>query len=294
VGKEDDIEESFFEEVSNQGGQLFPVAGATYSALSTQDRHSNVTVWVDTHGDTGHYGSIVNIYPRQLIGRGPVVGTLTLSSTPSVAAVPQILNVDGVAADGYDVEIIPGGTPTTKTTVTAIAHGWESAGAGAAVAFTKTGFPLVVDGVEQTSVVNSAQTIDLRLVNGDNTDITIPATFDAFPGENVLLIFNPTAPFSIGGIAPPPLATAPQEGYKVTLINFDSGAAYGLFGTGQAMTVKHQDPGEATPANRIVCFNGADAVFGAPPAGGFTVVRLVYSNSGPFVGFGNGRWIMMS
>jgi hypothetical protein len=101
----------------------------------------------------------------------------------------------------------------------------------------------------------------LVLVNGDNVDVAITATTHNITG--------PSGAFAIGGMI------AAADGQRLKLI---------YLGT-QVFTINHQDTGEATMANRIICPTGSSVVL-TPPSGGFVWADLVYSS-------GVSRWLLL-
>jgi hypothetical protein len=262
----------------------FPRASVTYTALATETRHSNVAVYVYTNGDPQHYGSTVNVYANNKAGRA-LLDSFTLTSTPTLAAASQVFNATG-AADGFSVDIIPAGNPTLPTSITAIAYGYElssTGGGGGGFAVTGTGYPYFVNGSPDAAAQNEATwTATLGLVNGDNEDVQIGFWI---AGLNIAVVSGaPTAPFAIDGIQLPFVGQGlTNNGLQLRLVSF--GVTNG--GSGQQMTIRNQSVTETTAAARIITGTGADAVYGAPPAGGLTTVDLAYNGT-------LNRWILFT
>ncbi len=115
-------EEEGFEERWNT--TLLPAAGAII--VGTSRRHSHVSVYIQTRNDPALYGATVNLYAKSQNAKAIVaVFALAPNAAGSLNCQSFTPAPDDNPCDGYDVEILPTGTPTIPTLCTVIAHGWE-------------------------------------------------------------------------------------------------------------------------------------------------------------------------
>lgn len=114
------------------------LSGGAQTVLTTKGEWTAIAVDMSGRGDAGAAAAVVNVYALTAIGR-VLVGTGTLSQ---VASPERVLEVSGVAAIRFEVEV-DGATATTGAVdVSFIAFGDEPAGGGGDGGTTLQGVPV--------------------------------------------------------------------------------------------------------------------------------------------------------
>jgi hypothetical protein len=308
-GDDDGFEEVYCLKLLTAAGGL--IVGSTH-------RHSHCTVYVGTGGDAALLGATLNVYAKTQNGRALILST-TMTTQAALAAQDQAFtpSPDTNPCDGYDVEILPAGTPTIPTRCTLIAHGWEvcCADDGGGGGTPQTGLEIFVNPGGQDSPPGDGTLLFPFLTIGHATQIaktiptrspTRPVGIFTSPGtftENVLV---PKNTFIVAqdpsGNSTNVVGTLGLDPEWATAPIGTVGGTTGITWTGAATFNFTGGLGESQFFAYATGFGGAVTVTGDPTNGGFlaieqsstlniSVVGATLNTSGSLLGAGSASTI---